>query len=190
MYNETIKTILNRRSIRNYLPEQIENEELETILNAGINAPSGHNNQPWHFTVIQNRKVVDELNYDAKEVMSNSEDKQLKAMGKNANFNIFYNAPTIIIISGEQKAVVPELDCAAATQNMILAAESLGIGTCWIGLAAYLFRSDKVQKYIDLFKIPENYAPYYAITVGYKAESERNKKPFPRREGTISYFKG
>lgn len=70
---------------------------------------------------------------------------------------------------------------------MILAAESLGIGTCWIGLVTPLLKSENAQKYIKMLEIPEGYEPYYAITLGYKKFP--NPKPQPRRENTVNYIK-
>jgi len=185
--NETIKTIFNRRSVRNYLSEQLKAEELDLIIKAGLSAPSARNQQSWHFTVIQNRKVIDDLNKDAKEVLGKMDDEHLQEIATDENFNIFYNAPTIIVISGEKSATASIVDCSAATQNMNIAAESLNIGTCWIGLVSLLFRSERVQDWIKLLALPEGFDPYYAITLGYKAEE--NGQPAPRRENTVSFLK-
>lgn len=184
--NETIKAILNRRSIRSYSNEQIKDEELDLIINAGLFAPSAHNQQPWHFTVIKDRKIINDLNSAAKDVMLESEENYLKEVAKDKKFNIFYNAPTVIVISGEKSALIPNIDCAAATENMLIAAESLNIGTCWIGLVSYLFRSNRVNEYIESLKIPEGFEPYYAITIGYKASE--NIKEIPRRENTVNFI--
>jgi nitroreductase len=185
--NETIKTILNRRSVRSYSSEQIKDEELDLIIKAGLYAPSAHNQQPWHFTVVQDKKLIDNLNKATKEEMSKIEDNFLKATASNENYHIFYNSPTIIVISGEKSAMLPNTDCAAATQNMLLAAESLNIGTCWIGFVSFLFRSNKVQEYIKLLEIPEGFEPYYAVAVGYKTK-ENTQAPL-RRENTVNYVK-
>lgn len=185
--NETIKTILNRRSIRSYSDEQIKEEELDIIIKAGLYAPSGHNMQPWHFTVVQDKKIIDSLSRDTKEEMAKLENDFMKAKGADESFHLFYNSPTVIVISGEKSAIVPNLDCAAATENMLIAAESLNIGSCWIGLAKFLFLSEKVEEYIKLLQIPEGYEPYYAIALGYKT-TENNEAP-TRRENTVNYIR-
>lgn len=185
--NEVIQNILNRRSVRVYSEEQIKQKDLELILNAGCYAPSGCNSQSWHFTVVQNKEIMNKLNNDSKKEFSNSENEMFRKMAANENYDIFYKAPTIIVVSGENNPVVPQIDCAAATENMILAAESLGIGSCWIGLVSFLFRSKKVNDYIKILEIPENYEPYYAITLGYKKYP--NPKPQPRRGNVINYIK-
>lgn len=185
--NETIETILNRRSVRVYSDEQIKQEDLELVLKAGLFSPSGCNMQPWHFTVVQNEEIINTLNVETKNELLKSDNDYFKNFATNEKYNIFYNAPTIIVISGEKSALVPQIDCAAATENMILAAESLGIGTCWIGLVTFLFRSESGAEYAKMLKIPEEYEPYYAITLGYKKFPD--PKPQPRRENTVNYIK-
>lgn len=185
--NEIIQNILNRRSVRVYSEEQIKKEDLELILQSGLFAPSGCNTQPWHFTVVQNKKIMTDLNVETKKVLARCGNEYFESFAKNEMYDIFYNAPTIIVISGEKNALVPQTDCAAATENMILAAESLNIGTCWIGLITFLFRSEGAEKYIKMLEIPEGYEPYYAITLGYKKYPDPN--PQPRRENTINYIR-
>lgn len=185
--NEVIKNILNRRSVRVYSEEQIKQEDLELILQAGLFSPSACNAQPWHLTIVQDKNLINLLSDESKKEFINHENEMFRKMAENEKFNIFYNAPTIIVISGEKVSVEPRTDCAAATENMILAAESLGIGTCWIGLVTFLFRSSRAAEYIKMLEIPDNYEPYYAIALGYK--KIENPKPQPRREGTVNYIK-
>lgn len=183
--NEVMQNILNRRSVRVYSDEQIKQEDLELILKAGSYAPSGCNMQPWHFTVVQNKEIINILNIESKKELSKLE--QFRDFGNNEKYNIFYDAPTIIIVSGEKAAVAQEISCDAATENMMLAAESLGIGSCWIGFVTFLFKSERAEEYIKMLEIPEGYAPYYGITLGYKKFP--NPEPQPRRENTVNYIK-
>lgn len=185
--NEVIENILNRRSVRVYSDEQIKSEDLDTILDAALHAPSGCNIQPWHFTVVQNKELLETLNTESKKEFVNSDNEMFRQMAKNERFDIFYNAPTAIIISGEKSAVTFREDCAAATQNMLLAAESLGIGTCWIGLIIFLFQSLRAKEFAQKLQIPEGFEPLYAISLGYKKIP--NPKMPKRRENTVSYIK-
>ena len=185
--NETINTILSRRSIRNYSTEQVKQNDLDLIVKAGLYAPSGHNQQSWHFTVVQDKELIDSLSNATKEEMAKTDNEFLQEKASDANFHLFYHSPTIIVISGENAAIVPNIDCAAAAQNMLIAAESINIGTCWIGLLAYLFRSDRIAEFTKLLGIPEGYTPYYAITVGYK--NIEKQEAFPRRENTVNYIR-
>ena len=110
--NDTIKTILSRRSVRNYSNKQINDEELELIIKAGLYAPSARNQQSWHFTVIQDKKLIDALNIAAKDEMLKSGDVNLKKYLDDDKFHLFYDSPTVIVVSGEKSATAPRIDCA------------------------------------------------------------------------------
>jgi nitroreductase len=179
--NPTIEIIKNRRSVRNYLPQQIKEVELKEILDTAVYAPTGRNHQPWHFTVIQNQELIKRMGAKTKELMSQSKEDWISEKGKDLSFNLFYNAPTVIIVSGRRDAYSPLTDCSAAIQNILLAAESLNIGSCWVGLVSHFF---SVKEDVAKLDIPECYEPYYAVCLGYKnpdAEiitKERKKEVF------------
>lgn len=170
--------IKRRRSIRKYMPEQISDAELAAILEAATYAPSGHNSQPWYFTVIQNKELIDTISNQAKQVMTSSCLDKPQRLGSSGNYHLFHNAPTVIIVSGDKAAqsplqlsgydftsYTPLADCAAAIGNMLLAAESIGVGSCWVGLVNYFFTlSDEVAK----LGIPAQYQPLFAVCLGYK----------------------
>ena len=99
--NETIKNILERRSIRAYKDEQIKDEDLETILECGKFAPSANNLQPWHFTVIQNQDLLNWIVEQNKILMLNSNNERYISWAKQPNFHLFHHAPTVILISGD-----------------------------------------------------------------------------------------
>lgn len=182
--NQTIETIKNRRSVRKYLQEQIKDEEIETLLEAAIYAPTGHFDQPWHFTVVQNPDLIQEINEGAKEVMSKMEVEWISNLGSKADFNIFHGAPTVVIVSGRKDATTPLVDCAAAVENMLLAAESMDIGSCWIGFAKFFFLNPENLKKFD---IPDDNEVHFGVTLGYKA-MENSSAP-PRNTNVVTYFK-
>ena len=93
MTNQTINDILNRRSTRAFTDEKISEETMNTILNAGLHAPSAHNQQSWHFTVIYNKDLIDEINIETKKVLGNISDRRLNRISGNKDFHIFYNSP-------------------------------------------------------------------------------------------------
>lgn len=182
--NEVLETIKNRRSNRKYLPEQIKDEELEILLESAIYAPTGHNDQPWHFTVIQNNELIDEMSRESKKVMANLSVDWIAKMGKSEYLHIFYNAPTVIVVSGKKDATSPIPDCCAAIENILLAAESMDIGSCWIGLARFFFEN---EENIGRLGIPEGYEPYHAVSLGYKA-SHNNAAP-ERNRDVVNYIR-
>lgn len=193
--NETINSIKNRRSTRIFLTEQIKEDELKVIIDAGLSAPSAGNLQTWHFTVVQNKELLDQLSNASKEVGRSVDHEVIRQLGNNIKFHTFYKAPTVVIVSGDKNGITTEADCAAATQNMLIAAESLGVGSCWVGYVSYLFGyipnklgSDKGEEYKKQLGIPDTHKPYYAVALGYK-ESERNGNAPAKRENTVNHIR-
>lgn len=183
--NEVLKAIKNRRSIRAYKPDQLRQEEIDMIIEAGIHAPSGHNTQPWHFTVIQDRDVIRHISDTAKSVMATIEVDWIKNAGMNPAFDITYKAPTLIIVSGRTDAVSWKADCDAAIENMLIAAESLNIGSVWVGFAAFCFM---VEGEAEKIGIPEGYEPYYGVALGYKLSDM--PVPAPKRNyDVVNYIR-
>jgi nitroreductase len=179
MMNEVLQTIQNRRSVRSYRPEQIAEDTLAQILEAGIYAPSAHNDQPWHFTVVQNRDLIDEISDTAKAQMIKGAAQWVREMGSKPDFHLMYHAPALVIVSGRKNATASRIDCAAAMQNMLIAAESLGIGSVWIGLLHYFFEQKEAPAKL---KIPEGYEPLYGAAFGYKADETKRLGPERNRD--------
>lgn len=172
--NETLKSIKQRRSNRSFTDEQIKDEELQAVVEAGLYAPNA-GNQAWHFTVIQNRELLDRLNLAAKEAARQMDMEHLRMLGNDENFNCLYGAPALIIVSGNGQIPIPlDADCAAANQNMLLAAESIGLGSCWIFFVTLAFYSPQGPELRKELKIPEGYKPYYAAVFGYKKDTAAN----------------
>lgn len=117
--NQVMENILNRRSTRLFTEESIKKEVLEDIIKAGIYAPSAMNQQPWHFTVISDKDLLAELSLATKEEGKKHPLEYVRNYAKNEKFQIFYNAPVAIVISGDEKAYEAEVDCAAATENIL-----------------------------------------------------------------------
>ncbi len=169
MKNLVLDVIKNRRSIRKFKQEPITEEELFCLLEAGNFAPSGHNEQPWHFTVLKNRALIDELSSDVKKACVDFPEPFIQSMAKNEAFHVFYHAPTVIIVSSTPNGMTKVEDCSAATQNILLAAESLNIGTCWIEFINIGFANAEFNaKYLAKLQIPEGATPMMAIALGYK----------------------
>lgn len=183
--NEVIDNIKKRRSIRSYKDEQIKEEELNAILEAGIYAPSGCNEQPWYFTVIQDKEFMVHINDKVKEGIKGCGIEFFEKMASNPNFNVYYNAPTLVIVSGKENAPTSLADCSAAIQNMLLAAESLNIGSVWLGLTSFCFDNPEEAKKLN---IPEGYKPYFGVALGYKA-SDKQLTALPRKEGVVNYIR-
>lgn len=184
--NEAIKTILSRRSTRAYKQDQIKEEELQSILECGKYAPSAINEQPWHFTVVQNKELLNKINEACRNAFIHSGDARFAESAKEEGFSVFYNAPTLIIVSGQPKTITPEIDCALALQNMFLGAESVGIGSCWIHAIAGMLNSPDGEGLRSELGIPQGYSAYCSGSFGYKA---MDPKAPERKENTVNILK-
>lgn len=165
--NETLHTLLTRRSIRAYQPQQISEPELQEIRLVGQYAPTGSGQQPWHFTMLQNRELLEQLQLLCKATFLHSEKELLRTVASQGSFHIFYHAPTLIIVSGNTKAVSPVEDCTVAMGNMLLAAASLGISSCWAHSIMMLNSTPEGAVAFNALNlgIPEGYAPLCSLRV-------------------------
>jgi nitroreductase len=185
--NEALKVIYNRRSIRKYKAEQIAEAELKEIMTAAINAPNAGNRQQWHFTVIQNKAVLDKVKTVMKENMLNSGVDFMVKRASEPGFVPFFDAPLLIIISGDEKSKFGGIDCGAAAENIALAAESLNIGSCLMTSSEFLFAGEKGNELMMELGIPEGYRHVCAVTLGYK--DGENPPAKPRNQEAIHYIK-
>jgi nitroreductase len=151
---DCLDLILSRRSIRAYTDEPVTEEQIEQLLRAAMSAPSANNEQPWQFVVIDDRELLDTI---PDEVHPYS--KMLK------------EAPVAILVCGEPRrqhhAGYWEQDCAAATQNLLLAAHSLGLGAVWLGVHP---REKRVDGMRELLNLPGYLVPFALISIGHPAE--------------------
>ena len=185
--NETLKNIRNRRSTRIFQSEQLKDEQLQAIIDAGIYAPSATNQQPWHFTVIQNKDIIDRLSNAFKEIGRKSDNEYIKKFSENEKFHVFYNSPTVVLVSGDENNKYASVDCAAAVENMVIAAESLEIGSCWVGFIAYLLNSEEGKGFIKELGIPKGFKQIHSVCLGYKKVILTNAPA--RKENTVNYIK-
>lgn len=165
--NETLKTIATRYSCRNYTGERIEKEKIDAISLAAVQSPSGMNMQPWEIIVVQDKELLDEMDASVMDMLSKQEDKSFyeRIMGRGGK--IFYNAPCMYIIAMKNNAA---LDCGIVSENIALAASSLGLGNVICGLARFIFDTDKGAEYKAKL-IPEGYDFGMSVLVGYATEN-------------------
>lgn len=199
--NQTIQTILTRRSIRRYKPEQIEQEDLTWILRAATYAPSGSNSQSWLFTAIQDQNALQALAKLVRERIRTWDLPPDAYRGKiktvqraqRDDYSFFYNAPTLIIASNI-KYTNAMADCALALGNICIAATSLGLGSCWINPIAWLTDDAMVRDYLATLGIPRDHVICGSAAVGFidgdapKAPARKPDTVHIIREGQI--YKG
>jgi len=183
--NEVLNVIKKRRSIRTYAKEQLSQDNLDLIILAGIYAPTANNEQPWHFTVVQNAEMLARINAECSRGMALSDNEWMRKMGANPAFRFTYGAPTLIIVSGKKEATAFAADCSAAIENMILAAASLGIGSVWLGLVNFFFNAEDSIKDLG---IPDGYKPFYGVAFGYNSSEKEAAGP-KRKTDVVNYIR-
>lgn len=189
--NETMKTMLTRKSIRSYKEEQILDSDLELLIDAAIHAPTGGISQSWNFTVIQNKEKLLELNSLVKESFVNlivdENTYRSKRTGKISSqqeaYSFYYNAPTLIIVSNDRKYSNAMADCSVAIENILLAAKSLGLASCWINQLTWFCDEVKMRKTLTEYGISENYIVCGAVALGYSASND--DKLVPRKKADV-----
>ena len=163
-----IQSVLERRSVRSFTKQQIKDEDLDLILQAAVHAPSGRNQQPWHFTALQNPQKLKELD-------------QLVVGDKDS---FFYNAPTLILVSIEIGNAYEKEDTACALTNMMQASHALGLGSVWCNR---INSNHAIDTKLTSFGVPEGYRVTGTLAVGYPNESAPSPKVL--RENTITYVR-
>ena len=197
--NETIQSILARRSYKAFKSDPIPDDILETILNAAKHAPTGMNRQGWHFTVVKSEAGKAMFKAALQEAMrtrgpfgprgpggpGRPGGPSPAAPGTAAKpEEEFRGAPLLIIVSGDASAETARCDCLLAAENMFIAAASFGIMSGWTHMVVKdLFPDPNVKKQ---FKIPEGYEVYAAAFFGYPLGETKDRGP--RKEGTVTFI--
>lgn len=170
---DIIEIIKTRRCVREFKEDAISDEDIKFLIDCARYAPSGFNMQPWSFLVIKNRDLLQKLSESGKktmipilEPMKNTSKKASDFLGflKTKGTSMFYDAPVLIIILGNKNAPTADFDCAMAAQNMMLAAHSKGIGSCWIGGLLPALMDEKTLKEIGA---PQGYKAVAPLIFGY-----------------------
>jgi len=159
MGEELIKTIFSRRSIRKYTEESVPEEHVTTILEAAMAAPSASNKKPWHFVVVTERDTLNRL-ADAHKYAK-----------------MLQEAPLCVVVCGDE-SVSPrfwEQDCSAVTQNILLAAQALGLGSVWCGVHP---NEERVHDISKILGITAPVKPLNLIAIGYPAEKKEPRTQY------------
>ena len=142
--------ILSRRSIREYIDKPVEEDKIRYLMEAAMSAPSAHNEQPWVFVVIDDKSLL------------------TKITGFHPYSKMLLDAPLAILVCADTEHLVNldyfQQDCAAATENILLAANSSGLGGVWLGVYP---KKDIIKGFSDLLGLPEGVIPFGLVSIGY-----------------------
>lgn len=175
--NQVVETIMTRRSVRQYKPQAVEREKMQTIVECGINAPNAMNKQPWEVRVVDNADYINGVTELYKKANpKTAEDPAFK--------NMFRNAPTVVFIGHDTKSESSPFDCGLLAENMMISAWSMGIGSCCLGSPARFMKTPEAAEYLQKLGFSEGYELLYCIGFGYPDEAPAAK---PREAAKVKF---
>ncbi len=173
---DALSVIYDRRAVRSYTPEDVDQTRICLLLDAAVQAPTAMHQEPWRFVVIQDRALLKRLSDQTRQLIVSAAERTGRTpepragagdgfaeMIADPDFNIFYDAGTLVLICAEPGNEFVAADCWLAAENLMLAACAEGLGTCCIGLAAQLLNLSDVKSQLG---IPLNLRVYAPIIVG------------------------
>ncbi len=193
---EALEAIYTRRSTRNYKPDAVEKEKLTKILEAARQAPSGGNSQTNHFLVIQNREVLDKLivlteegfrKMEADETTYPSLRHAIEA-SKKGGYVFCYNAPLMIAVANRKDYGNNIADCACALENMMVAANALDLGSCYINQLRWLNEDEALVDYLRSLGMKESERVYGAVIIGYPAGGLPNRSLMTQKGNEVTWI--
>jgi nitroreductase len=165
------KTLLtNRRAIRDYQDREVPLSVVKEIIQDTCLAPTASNRQPCRFVVIQNQEWIEKLSTESKRNLladlARNPDlplKQYEATLRDEKFNVYYNAPCLVLIIGPKNVFSLDVDCGLTAAYFMFSAVSRGLGTCWIGLGAHI----RDRELLSEISVPEDCRVVAPIILGY-----------------------
>ena len=196
---EAFEAILTRRSTRRYTEELPDAELLEKIINAGRFAPSGSNSQTNHFIVVTNKDVIAKLakmaeDSFAKMDVDDNTYVSLKSsilQSKKGGYVFSYHAPVLIIVANKKDYGNNIADAATAIENMMIAANALDLGSCWVNQLRWLNEDADLLKYLGELGLKDDERVYGSVIIGYPAttDGKPNRKELARKGNEVTYIK-
>jgi len=171
MKNEALEVLKNRRAIRRYKAEQVAEEALQAVLEAGTYAPTGAGTQGVQIVAVQSPEDVSAVDALNAKILNNP------------SAHPYYGAPTILLIFTTDQSITPELDGAAVCTNMVNAACAAGLGSCWIHRCRQMFETEEGKALLRKWGLKENLNGVASIALGYADGPQPAAKP--RREGYV-----
>jgi nitroreductase len=186
--NDIIRNMLTRRSVRRYAVQQVSEADLADILTAAQYAPCGSNSQFWHFFILQDGEVLEELNQLVRNAFAErvvDENTYVSIRGgkeaaRREDYSFHYHAPTLVVVTNRKSYPNAMADCACALENMQLAAHSLGLGSCWINQLTWFGEDPAVRAVLDRLGVPADEKVFGSLAIGHPTGSAGDA---PARKG-------
>ena len=182
--NETLQAIFDRRSIRNFTDQPLTQAELDALVEVALASPTGMNAQPWQFRFITNQALIADINQAAMDHFQATGNEAVIARMKARHESIFYGAPLLVVISmpNDNRDAV---DAGIAVANLSIAAQSLGLGSCIIGLASAAFAGEHKAALAARLDWPEDHHFAISIAIGHAAMTKEAHDRRPEKVRVI-----
>ncbi|NLM77564.1 MAG: hypothetical protein GX173_05690 [Ruminococcaceae bacterium] len=182
--NTTIQAILDRRSIRDFTAEGLTQVEIDTLIDVALASPTAMNRQQWVFRFITDKDLIEQLNQAAQATFRENGDQEVLERIASRHTSIFYGAPLVVMIA-VPKAHDTAVDAGIAVQNLAIAAQSMGLGSCIIGMASAAFSGPNGQDMLGRMDWPDDYEFVISIAIGHPATSKEAHEEHPEKVQVI-----
>lgn len=195
---EALEAILTRRSTRKYQEKMPARESIEKVIEAGRFAPSGSNSQNTHFIVFTDRKMLEELAELVKKEFSKMEAgpdtyvslrNAIKA-SKTTNYVFHYGAPVFIVVANKKNYGNAMADSACALENMMVAANALDLGSCWINQIHWLDENENVRNFLKQYGLSDDETVTGGLILGFAETGLPNRTPLERKGNPVTWVEG
>ncbi|MBO7638868.1 MAG: nitroreductase [Treponema sp.] len=192
---DALEAILTRRSTRKYQDKMPERDLIEKVIEAGRFAPSGSNSQNTHFIVFSDRKILTEMAGLVKEEFSKMEAgpdtyvslRNAINASKNTNYVFHYGAPVFIVVANKKNYGNAMADSACALENMMIAANALDLGSCWINQIHWLDENENVRNFLRPYGLGDDETVTGGLILGYAETGLPNRSPLERKGNPVTW---
>ena len=183
--NDTLRTIYGRNSCRDFSGTPLTQVQIDELVKSALAAPSAMNAMPWHIIVVTDKDMLDEMDVYMLEHIAATNPEWHKRMAERGG-KIFYNAPCLFLVAQKSDSKWAALDCGIVSQNIALAAHSMGLGNVICGMASLAFEGERAQEWSTRLQIPEGYSFCMSVCIG---EANKGKEPHELNHEKITYIK-
>ena len=181
--NETVKTIMERYSCRAFAPTPLTDEQINVLVDAALASPSARNLQPWHIIIITDKALIEEMDVDGMKELSLYEDQTYYKFMMERGGDLFYGAPCMMMVASDGSKW-SKMDCGILSQNVSLAAHSLGLGSLICGMARIPLEGPRGEEFKKRMKFPEGYEFGIAVLFG---EIKTAREPHVLDRSKVTY---
>ena len=182
--NETVKTIMERYSCRDFSAAPLSEAQIKTLIEAALASPSAMNRQPWHVIMVTDKALIDEMDAESMSILAAAEDKSGYERIKARGGKVFYNAPCMLMAASDGSDYA-EMDCGILSQNVSLAAHALGLGSVICGMARIPLNGPRGDEFMKKMRFPDGYGFGIAVLIG---TANSGKAPHELDTGKVTYI--